>query len=107
MNGTMPGKLTIGCGTPPFSKIWINNSRTSGSAAVVASIRIRSPGTTRVECSTNTFANFETRGSAKKFLLLRNEYDQIISFLLAVYSRCIEYVICPAIPCKQLLQNIK
>src|SRR5258706_7330382 len=69
------------------------SSRTNGSAAVVASIRIRSPGTTRVECSTNTFANFETRGSAKKFLLLRNEYDQIISFLLGVYSRCNEFLI--------------
>src|SRR5687767_2633946 len=42
------------------------SSRTSGSAAVVASMRTRSPGTMRAECSTSTFANFATRGSATK-----------------------------------------
>src|SRR5689334_2760787 len=107
MNGTMPGKPIIGCGIPPFSRIWIYNSRTNGSAAVVASMRMRSPGTTRVECSTKTFANFETRGSATKLLLLHNEYAQIISFLLGVYSPCNESPISYLPPMKQLLQNIK
>jgi hypothetical protein len=49
--------------------IWMNNSRTSGSAAVVASINTRSPGAIRMECSTRIFAYFCTRESVKEILL--------------------------------------
>src|SRR6185369_8474581 len=61
---------------PPFSRIWTYSSRTSGSAAVDASIRTRSPGTILAECSTRIFAKFATRESDTGFLLLKSTYVQ-------------------------------